>query len=527
MIDIAGRLRRLAGHGELARAYNDCVHYDQDSGFAGTTYPYGTPGYPCNDEANAKTIADAINLGCIHVHGVFTVPATMEHYDFMGEGHVDVGDYLDFNSQDVDHCSFHRLILLGVQAGGAASTDLIHADGCLLYTATGLNGVLHECGMGGACGLIDGGYLYARNLTAPIVGAVTLTIQSPGACEIAGLKGTITLAGQDGGTVNIWADSAAITIDNTNTAGTVNIYGIAEVTDNNGGTTVNDYTINLAAIEAECTDAIEADDLDHLLMLDGATQKYPENCATDSILAKMLVKADPAVPNQFDNSTDSLEAIADALAAGTGCTAAIDADGLDHLVTTSDGNQAYPASVVDHSILSAIMTSDGDVSGYDRATDSLEAIKDNMALPRYCMDFWSDIDAVIAVDATAGDENLPDIVVADLPTCTVVRAIMMFKYSKRVDSSSGANMTDAAQVMSIDSAAGRDSVVTAINIPTDSFHTASDATEGGDIIVGDNDVAAEVTGNATYYATWELADVDGASLTFYDVQVGLRVWYTV
>jgi hypothetical protein len=82
----------------------------------------------------------------------------------------------------------------------------------------------------------------------------------------------------------------------------------------------NSKTFNataLASIEAECEDAIEADDLDHLLKLDGATQKYPENCATDSILAKMLVKADPAVPSQFDNSTDSLEAIRDELDNGT------------------------------------------------------------------------------------------------------------------------------------------------------------------------------------------------------------------
>jgi len=67
----------------------------------------------------------------------------------------------------------------------------------------------------------------------------------------------------------------------------------------------------LQSIQDEAEDALEGEDLDHFLKLDGATQKYPENCATDSILAKVLVKADPAVPSQFDNSTDSLEAIRD------------------------------------------------------------------------------------------------------------------------------------------------------------------------------------------------------------------------
>ena len=144
------------------------------------------------------------------------------------------------------------------------------------------------------------------------------------------------------------------------------------------------------------------------------------------------------------------------------------------------------------------------------------------------MEFWSDVDDSLAVDATAGDESLPNVVVADLPSGAVVaRCIMMFRYSKRVDSSAAPNAVNVAQVMSVDSSAARDSVVTAINIADNMFHTAASATEVGGTIVGDNDVAAEVTGNGTYYPTWELADVDGGSLTFYDVQVGLAIWYSV
>jgi hypothetical protein len=74
----------------------------------------------------------------------------------------------------------------------------------------------------------------------------------------------------------------------------------------------------LASIEAEATDAIEADDLDHLLQLDGATQKYPENCATDSIVAKTLAKGDPADPSTYDCTTDSQEALSDKLGGFSG-----------------------------------------------------------------------------------------------------------------------------------------------------------------------------------------------------------------
>jgi len=72
----------------------------------------------------------------------------------------------------------------------------------------------------------------------------------------------------------------------------------------------------LQSIQDEAEDALEGEDLDHFLKLDGATQKYPENCAIDSILAKLIAKGDPAVPSTYDNATDSLEALYDALAGG-------------------------------------------------------------------------------------------------------------------------------------------------------------------------------------------------------------------
>lgn len=144
------------------------------------------------------------------------------------------------------------------------------------------------------------------------------------------------------------------------------------------------------------------------------------------------------------------------------------------------------------------------------------------------MEFWSETDPDIAVNAVAADASLPNIVVAGLPSGAVVkRCLMEFRHGKRVESGGAGNATVSAQVMSIDSASGRGSVVTAINVPDNSFHTAANATEYGLPIIGDNDVSAEVTGNGTFYPTWELADVDAASLTFHDVQVGLLIWYSL
>lgn len=69
----------------------------------------------------------------------------------------------------------------------------------------------------------------------------------------------------------------------------------------------------LAAIEAEATDAVEADSLDKLVAADdsaGATA-YPDSVAQDSILAYLMASDASPVITGYDNTTDSLEAIAD------------------------------------------------------------------------------------------------------------------------------------------------------------------------------------------------------------------------
>lgn len=93
------------------------------------------------------------------------------------------------------------------------------------------------------------------------------------------------------------------------------VRAIADIVRSGGaGTPVSGFSSAAKAeIEAEVTDGIEADNLDHLLQIDGTAQKYPENCAADSIIAKMLCKGDPATPSSYDCTTDSQEALSDKL----------------------------------------------------------------------------------------------------------------------------------------------------------------------------------------------------------------------
>jgi len=71
-------------------------------------------------------------------------------------------------------------------------------------------------------------------------------------------------------------------------------------------------------VQDECEDALEGEDLDHLMKLDDAGQAYPVNVANDSVIAKMLCKGDPATINTYDCQTDSQEMLSDKLGGYSG-----------------------------------------------------------------------------------------------------------------------------------------------------------------------------------------------------------------
>ncbi|MHC4867689.1 MAG: hypothetical protein ACYTEX_26765, partial [Planctomycetota bacterium] len=128
---------------------------------------------------------------------------------------------------------------------------------------------------------------------------------------------------------------------------------------------------------------------------DGA-DVYPASVANDSVLAMIMCKGATATPSTYNNTTDSLEAIADALAAGTGCTTALEADVLDKLAAAADGTDVYPASLATDSILAMMMCKGAaaTASTFNNTTDSLEAISDALA--------------AVATDATyIADASLP------------------------------------------------------------------------------------------------------------------------
>jgi len=153
----------------------------------------------------------------------------------------------------------------------------------------------------------------------------------------------------------------------------------------------------------------------------------------------------------------------------------------------------------------------------------------------FTMDFWSEgLEEVQIGDGVAGATvALPDLTVAGLPAgATIVRAIVMFKFRMIENTNAAGNRLNGAtvaltsQVIQIRSDAPT-AYVDAINFVDDYFTLAATTREGGDVQVGQVNVAATVDENDTYELRWLLARADLDFINFNDCQVGLRIWYSV
>ena len=140
---------------------------------------------------------------------------------------------------------------------------------------------------------------------------------------------------------------------------------------------------------------------------------------------------------------------------------------------------------------------------------------------------WSNIQPLLIIPAVAANLDFPTI---HIPTGTIPSGAtktsvrLLVKWRKQVDSSGTANATVGAttiRAMKSTGTWGVDDLV-AIDIPNNSLATDGSATEGGDIVIGDNDIKAEIDeDNVDYKIRSAIADamiVDAASLTLVDVQ---------
>jgi len=168
-----------------------------------------------------------------------------------------------------------------------------------------------------------------------------------------------------------------------------------------------------------------------------------------------------------------------------------------------------------------------DIAALTALVDDLET---SMARMLQCMDFWSnpvEEKAVTAAQVTAAVGAA--VVVAELPAgATIVRAIVMMKFRMVENTNVAENSLDctAVQPIQVDDSADT-GWVTAIDFVDEQFKLAASTRESGDVLIGDNDVAARVDGNDTYDFQWLNARAHLANIQFNDIQMGIRIWYSV
>ncbi len=251
---------------------------------------------------------------------------------------------------------------------------------------------------------------------------------------------------------------------------------VAKTTELISGAAVDFGAAAKTSIQTAGAAALTADNLDHLLLLDGTTNKYPEQAVADSVIAKIIAKGDPATPSTYDCTTDSLEALA----------------------------------------------------------DYLIALKTVIQPP---VDFWST--SVLQVQLQAAATSLAamaTVTVASLPTgATVVKAVAMMMFGDRynahattVNKLNGATVADTSQVIQVaDDTPG--TYYDAINFADDQLNTPSLSYGAGVVIIGSINLAGagKVDANDGYIFRWLLSRADLDFLNLNDVQFGLRIWYTV
>jgi hypothetical protein len=163
--------------------------------------------------------------------------------------------------------------------------------------------------------------------------------------------------------------------------------------------------------------------------------------------------------------------------------------------------------------------------------------------PRYWRDQWCAKNAVVAsleFTNTAADKDFPSVVVPSsfLPSGATVLAVnLILKWRKMMEDSGSENYINAAskaiRAKISTGAWGTDDIV-AMTFTNGMWKVAASATEGGDVLISTEDIKAVVTGvAATYNFRSEQTNrtdalvMLGDGMTLYDVETGLRVWYTV
>ncbi len=231
---------------------NDGVYIDTTNGVAGTLSPIGSPTMPSNNINDAILIAAALKLTKIYLVNQSTIALTaplLTPLLFIGTG-PDGTETVGLAGFHSAFSEFESVSVSGIMDPAdfiiahncALITNILHGDyhNCIIILGSLVQAIMHDC-------------IFKNN-------AIDLSLVPAGnTTQIIGAKGTLSIDGLAAvATIYLWGADLELSIGGSCTAGTINIYGLARVTDNSAGTTVNNFTIN-NEIEKTLFDAVYMD----------------------------------------------------------------------------------------------------------------------------------------------------------------------------------------------------------------------------------------------------------------------------
>ena len=152
-----------------------------------------------------------------------------------------------------------------------------------------------------------------------------------------------------------------------------------------------------------------------------------------------------------------------------------------------------------------------------------------------CADFWSETvdEADVEIDAAGETKDLPPVTVQKIPSGALVsRAVAMFKFRMLENTNAnpnrlnGGTVPETSQVIQVREDTPGD-WGDAINFVDSQYAVEGETREGGDVCFGNIDISAIVNGNGVYEFQWLLARPLLNYMLFCDVQMGIRVWYSL
>jgi hypothetical protein len=219
---------------DITHKIPDMVWVDSVIGIAGTVQGTGTPQDPVSNMTDARIIAAARNLHAYHISGTVQLDADISGVSFYG---VDILDLHGFTMTD---CSTHQIRIGDSVGGGLCDVCDIHE--CPSVIANFLtSSIIYDSVMsdGSATNL---GFDLMRCIMIIGIGLDLTAWLSGSSMNYYDITGELILTNMTIGILNIYANALNLTIDVSCTGGTINVYGVCNITNNGAGVTVNNYT---------------------------------------------------------------------------------------------------------------------------------------------------------------------------------------------------------------------------------------------------------------------------------------------